>query len=260
MAGKQASRDTGTTADPLTDEARELYRAHAESIFRRTDRMFVVLLLCQWLAGIAAACRISPRAWAGLSSQVHPHVWGAILLGGAIIFYPILLGIIHPGRTFTRHVIAVGQMLMSALLIHLTGGRIETHFLRGMYWRQSVYGVLASSSWRAVEHAGWVFFEDFFLIRCCLQSDQEMKEAAVSRTQLEALNAGVERQVTERTAELQQSETRFRVIFNEAPIGIARVDLTGRPFETNSALQELLGYSADEMRERCFNELPPPLL
>ena len=27
-----------------------------------------------------------------------------------------------------RHVIAIGQMLMSALLIHLTGGRIETHF------------------------------------------------------------------------------------------------------------------------------------
>ena len=28
----------------------------------------------------------------------------------------------------TRHVIAISQMLTSALLIHLSGGRIETHF------------------------------------------------------------------------------------------------------------------------------------
>jgi len=28
----------------------------------------------------------------------------------------------------TRHAIAVGQMLCSALLVHLSGGRIETHF------------------------------------------------------------------------------------------------------------------------------------
>ena len=34
----------------------------------------------------------------------------------------------RPGETLTRHVVAVGQMLTGALLIHLTGGRIETHF------------------------------------------------------------------------------------------------------------------------------------
>ena len=81
-------------------------------------------------------------------------------------------------------------MLMGALLIHLTGGRIETHFhvfgslaflafyrdwrvlvpativvaldhmLRGIFWPQSVYGVLVASQWRWVEHAAWVLFED----------------------------------------------------------------------------------------------------
>ena len=75
----------------------------------------------------------------------------------------------------TRYTIATAQMLMSALLIHLTGGRIETHFhvfgslaflafyrdwrvlvpatvvvapitaLRGIFWPQSVYGVLTVS-------------------------------------------------------------------------------------------------------------------
>ena len=79
-----------------------------------------------------------------------------------------------PARRSTRYTIAVAQMLMGALLIHLTGGRIETHFhvfgslaflafyrdwrvlvpatvvvaadhlLRGIFWPQSVYGVLVA--------------------------------------------------------------------------------------------------------------------
>src|SRR5207244_1443827 len=36
--------------------------------------------------------------------------------------------LLRPGRVFTRHLIAVTQMLWSALLINVTGGRIETHF------------------------------------------------------------------------------------------------------------------------------------
>jgi hypothetical protein len=41
---------------------------------------------------------------------------------------PVFLAFKRPGYAFTRHTIAVAQMLTSALLIHLTGGRIETHF------------------------------------------------------------------------------------------------------------------------------------
>src|SRR5438128_9323526 len=119
----------------------------------------------------------------GAGSQVHPHVWSAVFLGGAITSLPLFLAIAFPGSTLTRYVIAVGQMLMSALLIHLSGGRIETHFhvfgslaflafyrdwkvfipativvasdhyLRGVYWPQSVYGVLTPASWRWLEHA-----------------------------------------------------------------------------------------------------------
>ena len=39
-----------------------------------------------------------------------------------------LLSLYTPCHTSTRHVVAVAQMLTSALLIHITGGRIETHF------------------------------------------------------------------------------------------------------------------------------------
>lgn len=86
---------------------------------------------------MVAALVISPRAWEGAISHVHIHVWAALLLGGLITFYPVLLALLRPGMASTRYTIAVSQMLMSALLIHLTGGRIETHF--------HVFGSLASS-------------------------------------------------------------------------------------------------------------------
>ena len=95
---------------------------------RKTDQLFAWLMVCQWVAGIAAALWISPRTWAGPYNQVHIHIYAAVILGGLITALPVLLAALSPGKTITRHVIAAGQMLTSALLIHLTGGRIETHF------------------------------------------------------------------------------------------------------------------------------------
>ena len=51
------------------------------------------------------------------------------------------------------------------------------HFLRGIYWPQSVYGVL-TAGWRWLEHAGWVVFEDVILIRSCVQGTNELREIA----------------------------------------------------------------------------------
>ena len=163
----------------------------------------------QWLAAIAITLWISPRTWAGASSQIHPHVWAALFLGGAISALPVILGLTRPGARSTRYAIAVAQMLMGSLLIHLTGGRIETHFhvfgslaflafyrdwrvlvpatlvvvadhlLRGLLWPQSIYGVLAATEWRTVEHAAWVVFEDIFLVISCVQIKRDMRNQAL---------------------------------------------------------------------------------
>ena len=61
------------------------------------------------------------RLAASTCPGVH-HSWSALTA------LPVFLAVTRPGFTSTRHVIAVSQMLISALLIHLTGGRIETHF------------------------------------------------------------------------------------------------------------------------------------
>src|SRR5438552_3158133 len=91
----------------------ELYHAHRDAIYRRTDRIFAVLMAVQWVFSIVAALIISPRTWAGAGSEVHPHVWAAVALGGVISAVPILMAIFAPGRFLTRCTIAVAQMLTS---------------------------------------------------------------------------------------------------------------------------------------------------
>ncbi len=219
----------------------ELFYEHRQQLYVRTDRMFAALLFFQWVAGILAAVWISPRTWSAAASQVHPHVWAAIGLGGLINSLPIALAIWHPGKVVTRHAIAVAQMCTSAILIHISGGRIETHFhvfgslaflafyrdwkvlitastvvatdhfARGLYWPQSVYGVLMPGWWRWLEHAGWVVFEDIVLIYSCVRGMREMEGIAHRAAQLEATNIIVENKVVERTKELRASEAELRL-------------------------------------------------
>lgn len=58
--------------------------------------------------------------------------------------------------------------------------------------------------------------------------------------------------------ELRKSEKRFRAIFEGAAIGITLADLEGRPIESNPSLQEMLGYSADELRSMVFKDFTHP--
>ncbi len=57
---------------------------------------------------------------------------------------------------------------------------------------------------------------------------------------------------------LQDVEQRFRVIFNEAPIGIALVDLQGRFVEVNVSFCRMLGYTPAELKGMTFNDLTYP--
>jgi signal transduction histidine kinase len=106
-------------------------------------------------------------------------------------------------------------MLWSALLIHLSGGRIETHFhvfgslaflafyrdirvlvvatvvvaadhfIRGLVWPDSVYGITNPEWWRFLEHAFWVVFEDIVLVFGCVESIKEMRLVALRRAEAE---------------------------------------------------------------------------
>lgn len=204
----------------ITNDARaqEIYAEQMQKRHIRIDRMFAVLLVVEYVACIIAALAVSPFAWEGKERVLHMHVWVAVLGGAGIILLPILLAIFRPGTVMTRHVIAASQMLSSALLIHLTGGRIETHFhvfgslaflafyldwkvlvtattvvaadhfLRGVYWPESVYGVSNPEWWRFLEHAGWVAFEDVFLLWSCIIGSREIAASAARQAEMEQLS------------------------------------------------------------------------
>jgi signal transduction histidine kinase len=150
---------------------------------------------------------------------------------------------------------------MSALLIHLTGGRIETHFhvfgslaflafyrdwkvlipatvvvsldhaLRGLFWPQSVYGVLLASEWRWVEHAAWVIFEDIFLLMSCVRGARELREIASHTAVLE---------------QTSQDEARHALELGEL---VARLRLSQQELEAATrAKSEFLANMSHELR------------
>ncbi len=212
--------------------AENFFQSERLRTWKRTDRMFAGLMVAQWLAGIGVALWITPHTWIGAVSSVHLHVLAAIFLGGAIAGFPVLLVLTNPGHALTRHVIAVSEMLASALLIHLSGGRIETHFhifgslaflafyrdwrvlvtatvitatdhfLRGIYFPQSIFGTVTPGYFRWLEHVGWVAFEDVFLCIMCHQSILEMRGIANRQAEQQMTNERIELAVAERTGEL----------------------------------------------------------
>ncbi len=246
----------------------ELHHNHRQTIYKSIDRLFSVLMLIQWVAGIGVAFWLSPKTWMGAVSETHVHVWAAIFLGGLISLFPCVLVWTGPGRTINRYVIAVGQTLTSALLIHLSGGRIETHFhvfgslvilsfyrdwrvmipatvvvaldhfLRGVFWPQSVYGVIAAEPWRWLEHAGWVIFEDIFLVLSCVRGQAEMRFIAQRTAQLETTNRIVEDKVIHISREINERK-QTEVALHKAKEEAERA---------NSAKSEFLSRMSHELR------------
>jgi hypothetical protein len=196
---------------PKLSQPDDLFREQLAQTAGVADRAFSVVLVLEWLVGVALALVVSPLAWAGATATVHLHVWAALILGAAIAVPPAAAAWLHPGRRWVRHWIAAAQMLMAALYIHLTGGRIETHFmvfgslaflavyrdwtvlvtatltvladhlLRGWLFPQSVYGVDSATIWRSVEHAWWVVFENLFLILMIARANRVQRAVAAEK-------------------------------------------------------------------------------
>jgi hypothetical protein len=210
----------GTLTDhgqQLAERVRELFQERWDARLVKVDRMFAKLMIAQWIFAVLVAWFLAPYAWIGKTRVIHTHVYVAVLMGGALTLLPIILAKYRAGSPLTRHVIAVSQMLMSALLVHLSGGRIETHFhvfgslaflafyldwrvlitatvtvagehfLRGMFWPESVYGITNPEWWRFLEHAFWVAFEDVILIWGCVIGVRDMRTGAEQQAAVEQL-------------------------------------------------------------------------
>jgi PAS domain S-box-containing protein len=74
----------------------------------------------------------------------------------------------------------------------------------------------------------------------------------------ETIRAALLRQREQLTSALRASEARFRAIFSGAAIGIVLVDVDGRPVESNPAIEQMLGYTREELRGMVFTEVTHP--
>ena len=179
----------------IEEQKHTIFDKEIRDNYKRIDRMFAYLMIFQWAGAIILALVVAPRTWAGIESEPHIHLYAALILGGLLTAMPVFLAFKKGGQAITRYTIAVCQILFSALLIHLTGGRIETHFhlfgtfaffafykdwkvivigtlvaavdhaVRGIFWPQSIFGVITASEWRVVEHAAWLLLEAVVLLR-----------------------------------------------------------------------------------------------
>ncbi|MCP3098323.1 ATP-binding protein [Myxococcus sp. K15C18031901] len=209
------SEDSPGSTVALKERAVLLFREHLDTVRRRTDLLFAGLMMAQWVFGVLVALFFAPYGWDGKERALHAHVYTALFLGAALTVFPIALARWRPGAVSTRHGVALAQMLWSALLIHLTGGRLETHFhifvslaflslyrdpwvlltatgatvldhvVRGAVWPESVYGIPDPEAWRFLEHTVWVGFLDLVLLHAGRVMRREMREVAVRRAELE---------------------------------------------------------------------------
>ena len=265
--------DDAHQCGPVEVDPRPADRLYADAARRnheRTDRLFAVLMAVQFAAGVAIAAVVSPWAWAGAGSTLHPHVVAAVGLGGLITALPAWLAVWRPGERSTRVVVAVAQMAYGSLLIHLTGGRIETHFhvfgslaflalyrdwrvlvvatavtgadhvCRGIWVPVSVYGTATASHWRWAEHVAWVAFEDAVLFVGAARGAAEM------------------RGVAERTAALAQSEARTRSVLATAMDAVVTFDGCGTVVGWNARAEQTFGWTAGQALGRPVAELTAP--
>jgi len=172
------------------------------------DRTFIAALLAQWLGCVGIALWTSFRAGRGFAQAASSNLWLALLIGGAISGLAVLVAVRHPGESVTRHTVAFCQIVISALFIHLMGGRVEAHFhtyvslaflamyrdpsilvtasiavladhlMRGVWAPASIYGIAKASPTRWLEYASYMAVEDAFLILACKQSLRELRATA----------------------------------------------------------------------------------
>ena len=271
------------------EEARRadaIFHGHLSKLRVTTDRIFAMLLIFQWIGCLLAVMLVSPLTWIGVNGSIHIHVWTTLLLGAALTIYPVWLALHRPGSTMTRQVIAVAQMGWSALLIHVTGGRIETHFhvfgslaflafyrdwkvlgtatvavaldhmIRGIWWPQSVFGVTSGANWRWVEHAVWVVFENIFLIASCRRGVRELKDIAAKQSAVELSFHRTEMEVELRTRELRDAKLlletavreseALRSTLNEHAI-VSVADASGKIVDINETFCRISGYTREEL-------------
>lgn len=240
-------RDAAPAMNDTTTQVQHRFDAVLRETQALWDRRLSNLLLIEWALVIVLALVVTPQTWIGADSSTNVHVFAAILLGGMLAALPWWFARTRPGEIATRTTVAIASMMMASLLIHVTGGRIETHFhifgwlailsvyrdektllvgaavtavdhvIRGILFPMSVFGVDGADFLRVGEHAVHVVFEVSVLfvigrgVRRELWSRTENDVANERlRAEIEAEKRSVEARVDSAVAETESRSGRLQ--------------------------------------------------
>ncbi len=274
----QPQLESSSISAGIEKETSEHYQSFLQKRAVRHDRLFAILFGFQYMLALVLAFCISPLTWAGQQSATHVHIYAALFLGAMLSLPPILMVLQQPGRKINQWMIMLCQMLYSILFIHLTGGRIETHFhifgslaflafyndirlvvvataitgmdhfFRGMLWPESVYGVLSADPWRAVEHSAWVVFEDIVLFFSIHHAKLELLAFSRTKAQLNSNLNHIEYLVARRTQELTSANETI-LSQQESLVASAKLSVLGEmssgiAHEINNPLTAVIGNTS----------------
>ena len=137
----------------------ELFNEQRQNIIRHTSHLFSWLMTFQWFFAVVLALWLSPRTWTGTTQSNSSTCLGRHLPGRNYHQSSGLYGAKVPRRHFDPPYHCHRPNAHVSLLIHLTGGRIETHF--------HVFGSLAILAfyrdWKVLISASAVVYMDHLL-------------------------------------------------------------------------------------------------
>lgn len=195
----------------IAEIAEDLLQLENEKTSATTDKFFSFLMIGEWILGVILAYAVTPKTYLGAQGS---FMWMAILGGGALAGVPFLFHMLKPGASFNRYINVICQSLFSVLFIHLTGGRIESHFhvfaslalftfyvdnkilmlgaglalldhlVRGVWFPESIFGMAEAAGFRWLEHAGWITFASVILFVYCSRARFQVDNAAFTRAKL----------------------------------------------------------------------------
>ena len=204
-------------------------RAHLERVQGRAHRVFFWLIGVEFALCVLAAIFVTPQTWSGAESSVHPHLFAALGLGGLT-----LGGAWFAIKSAGNAAWSVDVVAFAGLFVHLTGGRIESHFayfsllsllamyrsvpailtatvliagdhvIRGFAFPLSLFGMADPGFLRIVEHAVHVVFLDIFLLMGIVHSRKEITERAEQEAYGQSLLADLANEKAQTESKIEQ--------------------------------------------------------